>query len=148
MTAKNKFKSPAFEAIHSAASGLFSVGAIPQETMRDFDKASLSHVEDLQPTEIKALREKLNVSQPVFARYLNTSVKLGEGRYTTWWDVIKTTQHRAKTWPGRSDVISHCQIATRFVDLRTVTPSGMTINATNARHLRAGKRRYSAFETH
>ncbi|KEL79781.1 helix-turn-helix family protein [Citrobacter freundii] len=42
--------------------------------MRDFDKASLSHVEDLQPTEIKALREKLNVSQPVFARYLNTSV--------------------------------------------------------------------------
>lgn len=74
MTAKNKFKSPAFEAIHSAASGLFSVGAIPQETMRDFDKASLSHVEDLQPTEIKALREKLNVSQPVFARYLNTSV--------------------------------------------------------------------------
>lgn len=74
MTAKNKFKSPAFEAIHSAASGLFSVGAIPQETMRYFDKASLSHVEDLQPTEIKALREKLNVSQPVFARYLNTSV--------------------------------------------------------------------------
>ena len=74
MTAKNKFKSPAFEAIHSAASGLFSVGAIPQETMRDCDKASLSHVEDLQPTEIKALREKLNVSQPVFARYLNTSV--------------------------------------------------------------------------
>jgi hypothetical protein len=31
MTAKNKYKSPAFEAIHSAASGLFSVGAIPQE---------------------------------------------------------------------------------------------------------------------
>ncbi|PLP17300.1 transcriptional regulator, partial [Klebsiella pneumoniae] len=30
MTAKNKYKSPAFEAIHSAASGLFSVGAIPQ----------------------------------------------------------------------------------------------------------------------
>ncbi|MHC1473186.1 hypothetical protein ACYJ51_31045, partial [Klebsiella pneumoniae] len=25
MTAKNKYKSPAFEAIHSAASGLFSV---------------------------------------------------------------------------------------------------------------------------
>lgn len=74
MTAKNKFKSPAFEAIHSAASGLFSVDAIPQETMRNFDKTCLSHVEDLQPTEIKALREKLNVSQPVFARYLNTSV--------------------------------------------------------------------------
>ena len=42
--------------------------------MRNFDKACLSSVEDLQPLEIKALREKLNVSQPVFARYLNTSV--------------------------------------------------------------------------
>lgn len=38
MTAKRKFKSPAFEAIHSAASGLLSVDAIPQETMRDFEK--------------------------------------------------------------------------------------------------------------
>ncbi|ADO46318.1 helix-turn-helix domain-containing protein [[Enterobacter] lignolyticus] len=74
MTAKNKFKSPAFEAIHSAASGLLSVDAIPQETMRSFDKACLSSVKDLQPIEIKALREDLNISQPVFAHYLNTSV--------------------------------------------------------------------------
>ncbi len=42
MTAKNKYKSPAFEAIHSAASGLFSVGAIPQETMRHFDESCLA----------------------------------------------------------------------------------------------------------
>ena len=74
MTAKSKFKSPAFEAILSAASGLFSVDAVPQETMCNFDKACLSNVEKLQPTEIKALRERLNVSQPVFASYLNTSV--------------------------------------------------------------------------
>ena len=74
MTAKSKFKSPVFESIHSAASGLFSVDAIPQETMRNFDKACLNSVDDLQPLEIKALREKLNVSQPVFASYLNTSV--------------------------------------------------------------------------
>ncbi|MCL2897753.1 helix-turn-helix domain-containing protein [Brenneria tiliae] len=74
MTAKSKFKSPAFEAIHSAASGLFNVGAIPQETMRNFDKACINSVNELKPIEIKALREKMNVSQPVFARYLNTSV--------------------------------------------------------------------------
>lgn len=74
MSAKTKFKSPAFEAIHSAASGLFSVDAIPQETMRSFDTACLSSIKDLQPLEIKALREELNVSQSVFARYLNTSV--------------------------------------------------------------------------
>lgn len=29
MTAKRKFKTPAFEAIHSEASGLFSIDAIP-----------------------------------------------------------------------------------------------------------------------
>lgn len=74
MIAKTKFKSPAFEAIHSAAAGLYSVDAIPQETMRSFDEACLSNVSDLQPDEIKALREHFNVSQPVFARYLNTSV--------------------------------------------------------------------------
>ncbi|MBW5834634.1 helix-turn-helix domain-containing protein [Yersinia enterocolitica] len=74
MTAKNKFKSPAFEAIHSAASGLFNVDAIPQETMRNFDKACIESVNNLQPLEIKKLREGLNISQPVFARYLNTSV--------------------------------------------------------------------------
>ncbi|MBX9475530.1 DNA-binding transcriptional regulator [Yersinia enterocolitica] len=74
MTAKNKFKSPAFEAIHSAASGLFNVDAIPQETMRNFDKAYIESVNNLQPLEIKKLREGLNISQPVFARYLNTRV--------------------------------------------------------------------------
>ena len=74
MATKRKFKSDAFEAIHSAAAGLFSVDAIPQETMRNFDKTCISHVQDLQPIEIKAMREKLNISQPIFARYLNTSV--------------------------------------------------------------------------
>lgn len=74
MTAKTKFKSPAFEAIHSAAAGLYSVDAIAQETMRCFDETCISRVSDFQPGEIKALRDQLNVSQPVFARYLNTSV--------------------------------------------------------------------------
>ena len=74
MTAKTKFKSPAFEAIHSASAGLYSVDAIAQETMRSFDETCISRVSDFQPGEIKALRDQLNVSQPVFARYLNTSV--------------------------------------------------------------------------
>lgn len=74
MTVKNKFKSSAFEAIHSAASGLRSVDAISQETMREFDITCLSIVGDLQPAEIKSLRNDLNISQSVFARYLNTSV--------------------------------------------------------------------------
>jgi len=42
--------------------------------MRSFDKACIGQVDDIQPDEIKKLRERFNVSQPVFAHYLNTSV--------------------------------------------------------------------------
>ena len=74
MTATRKFKSEALEAIHSAASGLFATGAINKQSMRDFDERCLSEIKPLDAQQIKALREELNVSQPVFARYLNTSV--------------------------------------------------------------------------
>ncbi|MBD9646214.1 MULTISPECIES: helix-turn-helix domain-containing protein [Pantoea] len=74
MTITRKFKSPAFAAIHSAASGLFEVDAISKQSMRDFDERCLSDVAALDAQAIKNLRENLNVSQPVFARYLNTSV--------------------------------------------------------------------------
>ncbi len=40
-------------------------------TMRKFDELSLTPVERLSPAEIRALREREHVSQPVFARYLN-----------------------------------------------------------------------------
>ena len=53
MTHKTKFKSDAFEAIHDAARGLHRIGTIDKATMREFDES--------------------HVSQPVFARYLNTS---------------------------------------------------------------------------
>ena len=108
MTAKTKFKSPAFEAIHSAAAGLSRVDAISAETMRTFDKACLTSVQDLQPVEIKALREKLKVSQPVFAHYLNTSVstvqKWESGAKRPQWHFIKTAQHCAKTRAGGAAV--------------------------------------------
>ena len=73
MAAKRKFKSDAFEAIHSSASGMFKVGAIDKATMRDFDEQCLSAPAPLEPRQIKKLRQKNRVSQPVFARYLNTS---------------------------------------------------------------------------
>src|SRR4051812_42098049 len=73
MTAKPRFKSDAFEAIHTSATALHKVGAIGKATMRHFDEASLVKPPALAPDEIKRLRESHNVSQPVFARYLNTS---------------------------------------------------------------------------
>lgn len=73
MTAKRKFKSDAFEAIHSAAAGMYRVGTIDKATMRHFDESCLTTPPAIAPTDIKRLRERNNVSQPVFARYLNTS---------------------------------------------------------------------------
>ncbi|MBS1814779.1 MAG: DNA-binding transcriptional regulator [Acidobacteria bacterium] len=73
MAAKRKFKSDAFEAIHSSASSLYKVGAIDKTTMRHFDESCLAAPLVLKPSQIKKLRARLRVSQPVFARYLNTS---------------------------------------------------------------------------
>jgi len=73
MATKRKYKSDAFEAIHSSATALRKVGAISKRTMRDFDEAALSVPEPLAPAQIKKIREQAHVSQAVFARRLNTS---------------------------------------------------------------------------
>jgi putative transcriptional regulator len=73
MTGKRKFKSDAFEAIHSSASAMYKVGAIDKTTMRKFDASCLTSPPVLKPAQIKKLRQRLRISQPVFARYLNTS---------------------------------------------------------------------------
>jgi len=70
---KTKYKSTAFEAIHSSAHALFKVGAIDKATLRNFDEACLVVPHELKPEEIRQIREHNRVSQPVFARYLNTS---------------------------------------------------------------------------
>lgn len=73
MVTNRKFKSDAFEAIHSAVGGMYAAGTIDKATMRTFDESCLIVPPGLTPGEIKALRESNHVSQPVFARYLNTS---------------------------------------------------------------------------
>lgn len=73
MATKAKFKSDLSEAIHSSATALHKVGAIDKATMRDFDARHLAIPAEIAPAQIKKLREANNVSQPVFARYLNTS---------------------------------------------------------------------------
>jgi putative transcriptional regulator len=70
---KSKYKSDAFAAIHASASALHKVGAIDKATMRDFDTSCLTVPPAFTPADIQHLREANNVSQPVFARYLNTS---------------------------------------------------------------------------
>jgi putative transcriptional regulator len=78
MATGSRFKSDAFEAIHSAASALHRVGAIGKATMRDFDAAALRAPTVLTPAQIRKIRERAKVSQAVFARLLNTSASTVE----------------------------------------------------------------------
>ena len=72
-TKKSKFKSDALKAIHTSATALHKVGAINKSTMREFDATCIAAMETIEPLHIKRIRESAHVSQPVFARYLNTS---------------------------------------------------------------------------
>ncbi len=71
-----QYRSDAFAAIHETMEALHEVGAIDKRTMRDFDETCIAPVKTLSPEEIRALRERENLSQPVFARYLNVSKNL------------------------------------------------------------------------
>jgi putative transcriptional regulator len=76
MSNKKQYKSEAFAAIHETMDALHQIDAIDKKTMRDFDKACLERVPDIEPQDIKALREREQVSQPIFAAYLNVSKNL------------------------------------------------------------------------
>src|SRR5689334_1310850 len=62
--------------IYELADGLFHAGAIDRKTMREFDEACLKPVEPLAGDEIRALREREDVSQAIFAMHLNVSKDL------------------------------------------------------------------------
>jgi putative transcriptional regulator len=67
----SKVESGILGTVHKTAAGLHRVGVIDKATMREFDALCLTPVAPMAPEEIKALREREQVSQPVFARYLN-----------------------------------------------------------------------------
>jgi putative transcriptional regulator len=72
MTAREKkAESGILASVHKTVAGLEKAGLVDKATMREFDALCLSPVEPLSPTEIRALREREQVSQPVFAHYLN-----------------------------------------------------------------------------
>jgi putative transcriptional regulator len=59
--------------IHKTMSKMHEIGVADKQTLAKFDDLCLPEIRIFQSEEIKALREKLGVSQPVFARYLNTT---------------------------------------------------------------------------
>lgn len=73
MSKRLLYKSELKEAIHQTMSDMFEAGAVDTETMRRFDESCLIPVQEFTPDEIRSLREKSNVSQSIFANYLNVS---------------------------------------------------------------------------
>ena len=71
-----KYRSDAFAAIHETMEALHEVSTIDKQTMRQFDEACLTPIQVLSPDEIRSLRLREHISQPVFARYLNVSKNL------------------------------------------------------------------------
>jgi putative transcriptional regulator len=73
MARKLEYKSEIAEAVHSSVAGMYRAGTIDMATMREFDESCLAVPSPKEPKRIKRIRESQKVSQPVFARYLNTS---------------------------------------------------------------------------
>lgn len=78
MTKKSSrtYRSEIAAAVHEMVEGFHDAGLVDKQTMREFDASCITAAEQLPPDEIKALREREQVSQPVFARYLNVSKNL------------------------------------------------------------------------
>lgn len=74
MNKTTKAKSRILEAVHEGASDLHRLGFIDKRKMRKYDVLCLQPVQDYDAKKIKALRERLHLSQAVLASVLNTSV--------------------------------------------------------------------------
>jgi putative transcriptional regulator len=66
-------KKSILEVVHESAKGLFDIGLIDTKTMHSFDAKCLPPVKNFTPNQIKQIRLREKVSQPVFAEYLNAS---------------------------------------------------------------------------
>lgn len=68
---RQKSESSILASVHETVAGLHGAGIVDKATMREFDALCTAPIEPLSPDEIRALREREKVSQPVFAHYLN-----------------------------------------------------------------------------
>ena len=75
-TKDKRYVSDAMAAIHETAEGLHQAGIIDKRTMRKFDLACLEPVHSFSADEIRELRMRESLSQPIFAHYMNVSKNL------------------------------------------------------------------------
>lgn len=76
-TKKDKgYRSEIAGAVHEMMSDAHDAGVVSRATLRNFDETCLAPAAALGGEEIRAIREREHVSQPVFAAYLNVSRNL------------------------------------------------------------------------
>lgn len=68
-----QYRSRMMAAIHETAENLHESGLLDKQTMRKFDEHCLTPIEPLCSEQIRHIRERENVSQTIFARYMNVS---------------------------------------------------------------------------
>ncbi len=73
---QNKYQSEIAAAVHEDMRDMFKLGVIDKQTMRTFDELCLVPVQPMTAEEIRTLREREGLSQPVLAWYLNVSKNL------------------------------------------------------------------------
>ena len=74
MITKPVAKSTILEAVHETAGDLHRLGFIDKRKMRKFDLLCLDPIAPYDSEQIRALRERLQLSQSVLAAVLNTSL--------------------------------------------------------------------------
>jgi putative transcriptional regulator len=75
-TTDKGYRSEIAGAIHEMMSDAHDAGVVSRATLRNFDETCLTPAPMLAGDEIRAIRERERVSQPVFAAYLNVSRNL------------------------------------------------------------------------
>jgi putative transcriptional regulator len=70
---KKQYRSDIAASVHETAEGLYEVGLMDKRTMREFDELCLTKIRPLTAGEIRNIRERENISQVVFAHYLNVT---------------------------------------------------------------------------
>jgi putative transcriptional regulator len=68
-----QYRSNIMASVHETAEDLYEAGLMDKQTMREFDELCLTPIRHFVPEEIRHIRERENVSQSVFAHYLNVS---------------------------------------------------------------------------
>ncbi|MEQ8968579.1 MAG: helix-turn-helix domain-containing protein [Azospirillaceae bacterium] len=77
---KRGYRSDALAAAHQTIADLHAAGLADKTTMRVFDAACLEPLSGFDASRIRSLRRRLNLSQPVFAAYLN----VGKSTVAQW----------------------------------------------------------------